>query len=101
MQRRVNRNVEMRGKKNKDLVSENEHLTRDTVEQIIRKYGRKAGAHAHPHKFRRTCATFALRRGMPIEQVSKMLGHESISTTQIYLDLSENDLKESHRKYVV
>ena len=87
--------------KNKDLVSENEHLTRDTVEQIIRKYGRKAGVHAHPHKFRRTCATFALRRGMPIEQVSKMLGHESISTTQIYLDLSENDLKESHRKYVV
>ena len=71
------------------------------MEQIIRKYGRKAGVHAHPHKFRRTCATFALRRGMPIEQVSKMLGHESISTTQIYLDLSENDLKESHRKYVV
>ena len=43
----------------------------------------------------------ALRRGMPIEQVSKMLGHEQISTTQIYLDLSEEDLAYAHSKYVV
>lgn len=43
----------------------------------------------------------ALRRGMPIEQVSKMLGHESIETTQIYLDLNEQDLAEAHKKYVV
>lgn len=55
----------------------------------------------HPHRFRRTCATFALRRGMPIEQVSKMLGHENIATTQIYLDLTEEELQQAHKKYVV
>jgi site-specific recombinase XerD len=43
----------------------------------------------------------ALDRGMPIEQVSKMLGHESLETTQIYLDLSEESLKNAHKKYVV
>ena len=43
----------------------------------------------------------ALKRGMPIEQVSKMLGHEKISTTQIYLDLNERDLELAHEKYVV
>ena len=68
---------------------------------MIRKIGERAGVKAHPHKFRRTCATFALRRGMPIEQVSKMLGHESVETTQIYLDLSEQDLKAAHKKFVI
>ena len=56
---------------------------------------------ANPHKFRRTCASMALRKGMPIEQVSKMLGNESIETTQIYLDLTEEELALAHRKYVV
>ena len=42
----------------------------------------------------------ALKRGMPIEQVSKMLGHEQLTTTQIYLDLSERDLEIAHEKYV-
>lgn len=55
---------------------------------------------ANPHKFRRTCATMAMRRGMPVEQVSKMLGHESIATTQIYLDLDERELEQAHRRYV-
>ena len=43
----------------------------------------------------------ALDRGMPIEQVSKMLGHEQLSTTQIYLDLTEESLKQAHMKYVM
>lgn len=73
-----------------------------TIEIICRKLAERAGVErANPHKFRRTCATLALRRGMPIEQVSKMLGHESVSTTQIYLDLSEDDLVQAHKKYVV
>ena len=51
--------------------------------------------------FRRTSATLALRRGMPIELVSKMLGHEQLTTTQLYLDLTEDELEAAHRKYVV
>ena len=78
------------------------HTDKCTIETIIRKIGKRAGVEkVHPHRFRRTCATMALRRGMPIEQVSKMLGHENISTTQIYLDLSEKELEYAHRKYVV
>lgn len=68
----------------------------------LRRLGKKAGVeNVHPHRFRRTCATMALRRGMPLELVSKMLGHEQIATTQIYLDLSEHELEEAHKKYVV
>ena len=78
------------------------HIDVSSVSTILRKLAKRAGVeHANPHKFRRTCATMALRRGMPIEQVSKMLGHEDVSTTQIYLDLSEDDLKQAHKKYVV
>ena len=78
------------------------HIDKATVEQITRRIAKRAGVEkANPHKFRRTCATMALRRGMPIEQVSKMLGHESIETTQIYLDLSEDELEQAHKKYVV
>ena len=86
---------------NKELVTDNEHVDKSTIESHIRKLGRKAGVeNTHPHRFRRTGATFALRRGMPIEQVSKLLGHESLETTQIYLDISESELEQSHKKYV-
>lgn len=87
----------------KELVSQDTHTDKSTIENTIRKIKKRAGIESgcYPHKFRRTCATLALRRGMPIEQVSKMLGHESIETTQIYLDLNERDLAEAHRKYVV
>lgn len=84
-----------------ELVAD-EPATTSNVEATVRKLGKRAGVEkVHPHRFRRTCATFALRRGMPIEQVSKMLGHEQISTTQIYLDLTEEELAQAHRKYVV
>lgn len=72
------------------------------IESTVRKIGKRAGIeNVHPHRFRRTSATLALRRGMPIELVSKMLGHEQLTTTQLYLDLSEDDLEAAHRKYVV
>lgn len=72
------------------------------IEATVRQIGRDAAVDdVHPHRFRRTCATLALRRGMPIELVSKMLGHEQLTTTQIYLDLTENDLENAHKKYVV
>ena len=88
--------------KDPEAVHPDKHLDAGTIEAMMRKIARKAGVErANPHKFRRTCATMALRRGMPIEQVSKMLGHEEISTTQIYLDLTEEELEQAHRKYVV
>lgn len=87
--------------KNPQNVSEG-YSDKGTIECMMRKIAKKAGVErANPHKFRRTCATMALRRGMPIEQVSKMLGHESLETTQIYLDLAENELEQAHKKYVV
>ena len=88
--------------KHPESINPDNHLDAGTVEAMMRKIAKKAGIErANPHKFRRTCATMALRRGMPIEQVSKMLGHEEISTTQIYLDLSEGELEQAHKRYVV
>lgn len=83
-----------------DLVG-NDHIDKGTIEASIRKLGKRAGVEkCHPHRFRRTGATLALRRGMPIEQVSKLLGHESIETTQIYLDISEQEIASAHKRYV-
>lgn len=99
--------VRMKGKPalwyiNPENVEKDGHTDKSCIESECRRLGRRAGVdRCHPHRFRRTCATFALRRGMPIEQVSKMLGHEEISTTQIYLDLSEEDLLQAHKKFVV
>lgn len=69
------------------------------IEIVIRQLGKEAGVeNAHPHRMRRTAATRALRAGMPIEQVQKMLGHESIDTTQIYARIDQSDLKRSHER---
>ena len=89
--------------KDSSLVTPDTHIDAGTVEQLMRRLKKRAGLECgvYPHKFRRTCATMALRRGMPIEQVSKMLGHESIETTQIYLDLNEEELEQAHKKYVI
>lgn len=71
------------------------------VERIVKEIGTLAGVeNCHPHRFRRTAATIALRRGMPIEQVSKMLGHSQITTTQIYAITEESDVYASHQKYL-
>ena len=86
--------------KDPKFVNGEDHADKGTIECFIRKLGRKVGVDAYPHKFRRTCATNALRNGMPIEMVSKMLGHEQLSTTQIYLDISDESLKYMHEKYV-
>ncbi len=84
------------------LVAASGPVDKSVIEGIVRGIGKRAGVvECHPHRFRRTCATFALRRGMPIEQVSKMLGHANIATTQIYLDLSDEELAAAHKKYVV
>lgn len=83
-------------------VLEDGHLDISSISAITRRLAKRAGVEqANPHKFRRTCATLALRRGMPLLQVSKMLGHESVETTQIYLDLNEDELEHAHKIYVV
>ena len=87
--------------KRAELVDAELGCDKSTIETIIRNIGRRAGVEkAHPHRFRRTCATNALKKGMPLELVSKMLGHDNVGTTQIYLDLNEDDLRAAHRKYV-
>lgn len=78
-----------------------ERITRDNIEVLVRKLGKRAGVeNCHPHRFRRTMATQALKSGMPIEQVSLMLGHEDLSTTQIYARSDEREIHSSHQKYV-
>ena len=54
----------------------------------------------HPHKFRRTMATMAIDKGMPIEQVQKLLGHTKIDTTMHYAMVNQANVKFSHRKYM-
>lgn len=71
------------------------------VEISLRKLGRKLGiTKVHPHKFRRTLATKAIDKGMPIEQVQQLLGHAKIDTTMQYAMVSQNNVKISHRRYI-
>lgn len=71
------------------------------IERTVREIGRRAGVkNVHPHRFRRTCATIAHKRGMPIEEIQKMLGHEDLGTTQIYVQVDEEDVRKSHEKYM-
>lgn len=78
-----------------------ERLKISGVEIRLRQLGRKLGiSKVHPHKFRRTVATKAIDKGMPIEQVQSLLGHSQIDTTMHYAMVNQNNVKESHRKYV-
>lgn len=71
------------------------------VEKRLRFLGDKVHiAKIHPHKFRRTLATTAIDRGMPIEQVQKLLGHVKIDTTLHYAMVGQNNVRNSHRKYI-
>lgn len=71
------------------------------VEKRLRLLGDKVHlAKLHPHKFRRTLATTAIDRGMPIEQVQKLLGHVKIDTTLHYALVGQNNVKISHRKFI-
>ena len=71
------------------------------VEIRLRKMGRMLNLKSiHPHKFRRTMATRAIDKGMPIEQVQKILGHSQIDTTMQYAIVNQNNVKMSHQKYI-
>ena len=71
------------------------------VEIRMRQLGRSINlTRIHPHKFRRTMATRAIDKGMPIEQVQKILGHSQIDTTMQYAMVNQNNVKSSHKKYI-
>ena len=76
-------------------------LTISGVECRIRQLGKSAiVGRVHPHKFRRTMATMAIDRGMPIEQVQRLLGHVKIDTTLHYAMVNQNNVKIAHRKFL-
>lgn len=71
------------------------------IETRIREMGRKLNINkAHPHKFRRTLATKAIDKGMPIEQLQKLLGHQKIDTTLQYAMVKQSNVKIAHKKYI-
>ena len=71
------------------------------VEIRLRKIGKELNFHrVHPHKFRRTLATMAIDKGMPIEQLQQLLGHQRIDTTLHYAMVKQSNVKAAHRKYI-
>ena len=71
------------------------------IEVRLRKLGNRLGlAKVHPHKFRRTLATMAIDKGMPIEQLQQLLGHKRIDTTLQYAMVKQSNVKIAHRKYI-
>jgi len=71
------------------------------IETRLREFGKKLGlSKVHPHKFRRTLATMAIDKGMPIEQLQQLLGHRKIDTTLQYAMVKQSNVKIAHRKYI-
>ena len=78
-----------------------ERLQIGGVETRLRELGKRLGLQkVHPHKFRRTLATTAIDKGMPIEQVQQLLGHQKIDTTMHYAMVKQQNVKLAHRKYI-
>lgn len=83
------------------LIKPYDRLKTNGVEIRLRDLGRKLGINrVHPHKFRRTMATRAIDKGMPIEQVQQLLGHQQIDTTLQYAMVNQNNVKNSHKKCI-
>ena len=83
------------------LRSPHKRLEIGGVEFLLRKLGRIAAIeNVHPHRFRRTLATRAIYKGMPIEQVQRLLGHKKIDTTMCYALVNQSNVKIAHRRYV-
>lgn len=83
------------------LMAPYDRLKISGVEIRLRKLGNSLNlVKIHPHKFRRTMATRAIDKGMPIEQVQKILGHSQIDTTMQYAMVNQNNVKSSHRRYI-
>ena len=76
-------------------------ITIGGIESRLRKLGQNLNIHkVHPHKFRRTLATMAIDKGMPIEQLQRLLGHQRIDTTLQYAMVKQSNVKLAHKKYI-
>ena len=84
-----------------DLTGQHKRLTEYTIQEMVRVTGAKAGIikHVTPHTIRHSFATELLLNGADIRSVQELLGHSSITTTQIYTHLTNNKLKEIHQKF--
>ena len=83
------------------LLAPYERLLISGIEIRLRRLGRELNIpKVHPHKFRRTLATMAIDKGMPIEQVQHLLGHQSLDTTLQYAMVNQNNVKMSHHKFI-
>lgn len=81
--------------------SPNNRMQIGGIETMLRKLGNRLNINkVHPHKFRRTLATTAIDKGMPIEQVQQLLGHQKIDTTMHYAMVKQQNVKQAHRKYI-
>ena len=75
-------------------------LQPDGVRFMLRELGKRTGVkHVHPHKFRRTEITELVNRGMPIEQVATLMGHEKLDTTMGYIVTNQFNVRNSYQKY--
>lgn len=72
----------------------------NSLGEVMRKMSERCGIHIHPHRFRRTLATDLARKGMPIQEIQKLLGHSKISTTQTYIETRTEQVEASYRQYV-
>lgn len=76
-------------------------LSKNGIEVALKKIGRKAGVeNVHPHRYRRTLATNLINRGVSIQDVATILGHEDIKTTQIYCNINQDNVKTSHSRFI-
>lgn len=81
--------------------SDDGKLTENAIGKIINSLGKRAGVKkAHPHRFRRTFATNCIKRGMPLQELQKLLGHANINVTMKYVFVENGTLKGSYEKYV-
>lgn len=83
------------------LKAPHERLQIGGVESRLRELGKRLSLpRVHPHKFRRTLATMAIDKGMPVEQLQRLLGHQRIDTTLQYAMVKQSNVKIAHRKYI-
>ena len=77
-----------------------DRLKADGVREMLTRLEKETGVeHVHPHKFRRTLATNMARKGMPVQEIARILGHDKIDTTMQYVMLDDDDIKYRYRKF--